>query len=112
MPGPLRGVVLKESRIGGVVAITLPDVKEASYAAGISTYHVDAITHNQTRHLLTASPLLQTCLGLVDAEVLVSDYPPQLSHELTVLLIDVVHAAERDVVGITGVVHLEPAGKS
>ena len=112
MPGPLRGVVLKESRIGGVMVITLPDVKKTAYTASISTNHVDTVAHHQPCHLLTATPLLQTCLGLVDAEVLVSDYPLQFCHELTVLLIDVVHAAERDVVGITGVVHLEPAGKS
>ena len=59
--------------------------------------------HHQPRDLLAHATALQAGLLLVDKETLAMDDMAEFGEESAIVVIDMVHGAEGDIVGIAGV---------
>ena len=87
-------------------------MEEIANFSNVGGTGVDLIADGQASYLLTFSNLLETCLGFVHREVLTFNYAFQLSAEISIFFVHVVHGTEGDVISISRIMKVEATGKS
>ena len=89
-----------------------PYIKEVVEVADVFPRDAHLVVDDEAGHLLPLPLLLKARLFLVEGEMLPGDDSAEFREEFAAFLVDVVHAAEGDVVGIAGIIEAEALGET